>query len=175
MCYEEDVLQECGAFSSFLEKVLKLLSNGHTSDNIMLKKLTTVLILENSFVKISNMCFRRLTMKEFNAKKFCEDLITLRGKESQDKFAQKLNIKRPTLSLLENGKQMPTIDILSLFCDLSGKSTDDYFVESTTDALVYLMGRMEESDKEKVEEMAERIRIKEKYELLAKRGSYVID
>lgn len=114
-------------------------------------------------------------MKEFNAKKFCEDLITLRGKESQDKFAQKLNIKRPTLSLLENGKQMPTIDILSLFCDLSGNSTDDYFVESTTDALVYLMGSMEESDKEKIEEMAERIRIKEKYELLAKRGSYVID
>ena len=50
-------------------------------------------------------------MKEFNAKKFCEDLITLRGKESQDNFAQKLDIKRPTLSLLENGKQMPTIDI----------------------------------------------------------------
>lgn len=114
-------------------------------------------------------------MKEFNVKKFCEDLITLRGKESQDKFAQKLNIKRPTLSLLENGKQMPTIDILSLFCDLSGNSTDNYFVESTTDALVYLMGSMEESDKKKVEEMAERIRIKEKYELLAKRGSYVID
>ena len=114
-------------------------------------------------------------MKEFNAKKFCEDLITLRGKESQDKFSQKLNIKRPTLSLLENGKQLPTIDILSLFCDLAGKSTDDYFVESTSDALVYLMGSMEESDKEKVEEMAERIRIKEKYELLAKRGSYVIN
>ena len=28
---------------------------------------------------------------------------------------------------------------------------------------------------EKIEEMAERIRIKEKYELLAKRGSYVVD
>lgn len=114
-------------------------------------------------------------MKEFNAKKFCEDLIDFRGKESQNKFAAKLNIKRPTLSLLENGKQKPTIDILSLFCDLSGKRTDDYFVESTTDVLVYLMGSMEESDKEKIEEMAERIRIKEKYELLAKRGSYVLD
>ena len=29
--------------------------------------------------------------------------------------------------------------------------------------------------KEKIEEMAERIRIKEKHELLAKRGSYVVD
>ena len=118
---------------------------------------------------------RRLIVKEFNSEKFCKDLITLRGKESQDKFAQKLNIKRPTLSLLENGKQMPTIDILSLFCDLSGNSTDDYFVESTTDALVYLMGSMKESDKVKIEEMIERIQIKEKYELLAKRGSYDID
>lgn len=114
-------------------------------------------------------------MKEFNAEKFCKDLVNLRGKESQDKFAQKLDIKRPTLSLLENGKQMPTIDILSRFCSLSGNSTDEYFVESTTDALVYLMGSLEASDKEKVEEMAERIRIKEKYELLAKRGSYVLD
>ena len=114
-------------------------------------------------------------MKEFDVEKFCKDLITLRGKESQDKFAQKLNVKRPTLSLLENGKQMPTIDILSLFCDLSGNNADNYFVESTTDSLVYLMGSLEETDKIKIGEMAERIRIKEKYELLAKRGSYVID
>jgi DNA-binding XRE family transcriptional regulator len=114
-------------------------------------------------------------MKEFNAEKFCKDLIALRGKESQDTFAKKLDIKRPTLSLLENGKQMPTIDILNKLCNLSGNSTDDYFVDSTTDALVYLMGSLEECDKIKIEEMAERIRIKEKYELLAKRGSYVID
>ena len=79
-------------------------------------------------------------MKEFNAEKFCKDLIAVRGKESQDRFAQKLDIKRPTLSLLENGKQMPTIDILSRFCNLSGNSADEYFVESTTDSLVYIMG-----------------------------------
>ena len=114
-------------------------------------------------------------MKEFNAEKFCKDLIALRGKESQATFAEKLDIKRSSLSLLENGKQMPTIDILSRICNLSGKNTDEYFVESTKDALVYLMGSLEESDKVKIEEMAERIRIKEKYELLAKRGSYVID
>lgn len=114
-------------------------------------------------------------MKEFNAEKFCKDLVALRGKESQDTFAKKLDIKRPTLSLLENGKQMPTIDILSRICNMSGNSTDDYFVDSVTDALVYLMGSLEESDKIKIEEMAERIRIKEKYELLAKRGSYVVD
>ena len=81
-------------------------------------------------------------MKEFNAEKFCKDLIALRGKKSQDAFAQKLGIKRPTLSLLENGRQMPTIDILSRICDLAGNNTDEYFIESTTDALVYLMGSL---------------------------------
>lgn len=114
-------------------------------------------------------------MKEFNAAKFCRDLISLRGRETQDSFAKKLEIKRPTLSLLENGKQVPTIDLLSRICSMNGNNADDYFVESTTDALVYLMGSLEESDKGKIKEMAERIRIKEKYELLAKRGSYDID
>jgi transcriptional regulator with XRE-family HTH domain len=114
-------------------------------------------------------------MKEFDNNKFCNDLIALRGKESQSVFAEKLGVKRSTLSLLENGKQIPTIDILRRICDLSGKSTEEYFITSKTDALVYLMGTLEESDKVKIEEMAERIRIKEKYELLSKRGSYVID
>lgn len=114
-------------------------------------------------------------MKEFNVEKFCNDIVELRGKETQDSFAQKIGIKRPTLSLLENGKQMPTIDILSRICGLSGKSTEEYFFESSADSLVYLMGSLEETDKLKIEEMAERIRIKEKYELLAKRGSYVVD
>lgn len=114
-------------------------------------------------------------MKEFNVEKFCRDLTALRGKEAQVAFAKKLGINRSTLSLLENGKQMPTIDILSRICNLAGKNTDEYFVESTTDALVYLMGSLDESDKVKIEEMAERIRIKEKYELLAKRGVYVVD
>lgn len=114
-------------------------------------------------------------MKEFNIEKFCKDLINLRGKESQQTFAEKLNLNRSTLSLLENGKQLPTIDILNKICNLSGKSTDDYFIESTRDSLVYLMGSLAETDKLKIEEMAERILIKEKYELLAKRSNYVID
>lgn len=50
-----------------------------------------------------------------------------------------------------------------------------YFVEPTTDTLVYLMNSLEEPDKQKIEEMAERIKIKEKYEMLAKRRSYVVD
>lgn len=114
-------------------------------------------------------------MKEFNGEKFCNDIVKLRGKETQDSFAKKIGIKRPTLSLLENGKQMPTIEILSKICGMSGNSTEDYFIEASSDSLVYLMGSLEESDKLKIEQMAERIRIKEKYELLARRECYVID
>lgn len=114
-------------------------------------------------------------MKEFNVKKFCKDLIDLRGDNSQDTFAKEFGINRSTLSLLETGKQMPTIGILSRMCDLSGKNADEYFVESTADTLIYLMGNIEECDRANIEEMAERIRTKEKYELLAKRGKYVSD
>ena len=113
-------------------------------------------------------------MKEFNSEKFCRDLISLRGRESQTTFAEKLKIKRPTLSLLENGKQLPTLDILSRVCELSGKKTDDYFWESRRDSLVFLMGNLDESDKKKVADMVTRISIKEKYELLSKRSPYAV-
>ena len=48
-------------------------------------------------------------MKEFNGEKFCKDIIELRGTDSQSAFAEKLGINRSTLSLLENGKQIPTL------------------------------------------------------------------
>lgn len=142
---------------------------------MLLNNLTKDVDMHNILLKCLTHIYWKIAMKEFNGDKFCKDLIALRGKESQTAFAEKLDIKRSTLSLLENGKQMPTIDILNRICNLSGKNTDEYFMESTTDALVYLMGSLEECDKAKIEEMAERIHIKEKYELLAKRGRYVID
>ena len=65
-------------------------------------------------------------------------------------------------------------------CEMKKKDSqvvdfDGCFVEPTTDTLVYLKNSLEEPDKQKIEEMAERIRIKEKYEMLAKRRSYVVD
>ncbi len=114
-------------------------------------------------------------MKEFNGRKFCEDLIALRGSESQAAFAEKLDINRSTLSLLETGKQIPTIHMLSRVCSISGIGADEYFTDATTDSLIYLMGSLSKADKQKIEEMAERIHIKEKYELLGKRGKNVID
>lgn len=52
-------------------------------------------------------------MKEFNGEKFCKDIIELRGTDSQSAFAEKLGINRSTLSLLENGKQIPTLELLT--------------------------------------------------------------
>ena len=85
--------------------------------------------------------------------------------------AKKMGINRTTLSLLENGKQIPNLENLTCFCNLAKKTTDEYFSEVTRDSLVYLMGSLEEADRIKVEEAMEKIRIKEKYRLLAKRST----
>lgn len=111
-------------------------------------------------------------MKYFNSEKFRQDLVALRGEETQDKFAERLGINRSTLSLLETGKQIPALDLFSRICALGGKKTDNYFTEASADSLLYLMGTLDQADREKLEEMSERIRIKEKYELLAKRGNH---
>lgn len=136
----------------------------------VLEKQTNYLTKAQLFVKIFN-THRRMDMKEFNVAKFCSDLITFRGKETQTTFAKKMGINRTTLSLLENGKQIPTLENLTCFCNLAKKTTDEYFSEVTRDSLVYLMGSLEEADRIKVEEAMEKIRIKEKYRLLAKRST----
>ncbi|MEH2955214.1 helix-turn-helix transcriptional regulator [Candidatus Merdisoma sp. JLR.KK011] len=108
-------------------------------------------------------------MKSFNTEKFCQDLIVLRGNETQVKFSEKLGINRSTLSLLETGKQMPTLEILDKMCGVFGRNPGEYFVESDSDGLIYLMGSLEENDKEKIAVMMDRIKVREKYEALARR------
>jgi transcriptional regulator with XRE-family HTH domain len=108
-------------------------------------------------------------MKTFDSQKFCEDLMYLRGKETQQSFAEKLQINRSTLSLLETGKQIPSLDILNKVCNLGKFQPNDYFKDQNNDAMIYLMGTLVEADKEKVQSMMERIKIKEKYEIIARR------
>ncbi|MCD7837173.1 MAG: helix-turn-helix domain-containing protein [Lachnospiraceae bacterium] len=108
-------------------------------------------------------------MKTFDLQKFCKDLMNLRGKESQQNFAEKLQINRSTLSLLETGKQTPSLDIFNRICNLGEFQPNDYFNDTDNDAMIYLMGTLEEADKEKIMSMMERIKIKEKYEILARR------
>lgn len=108
-------------------------------------------------------------LKEFDSDKFSQDLINLRGEESRDSFAKKLNIDVSTLSLLESGIQVPKVDILKDFCKLSGKDTSNYF-DDTMDSFIYAMASLDKHDRAKFKETLEKISIKEKYEALARRN-----
>lgn len=108
-------------------------------------------------------------MKTFNNEKFCNDLLKLRENSTQVNLAERLGINRSTLSLLESGKQIPSLDIFNAVCNLGNYEPNDYFMEHNDDALIYLMGKLEESDKEKINEMIEIIKIKEKYSMLSRR------
>ncbi|MDF2801515.1 MAG: helix-turn-helix protein [Anaerocolumna sp.] len=108
-------------------------------------------------------------MKSFNLEKFCSDLVSLRGKKTQAVFAEELNMNRSTLSLLESGKQIPSLEILNKVCGLGSVQPNDYFLEDLKDGLLSLMGTLDDNDKEKIDEMMERISIKEKYEMLSRR------
>lgn len=110
-------------------------------------------------------------MKEFNVKKFCDDLTKLRGKETQQRFAERLGINRSTLSLLETGKQIPSLEMLNKICNLGNYEPNDYFQEVNNDALIFLMGKLEQEDRTKVDAMMQRIKIKEKYDMLARRSA----
>ncbi|MGN1405392.1 MAG: helix-turn-helix transcriptional regulator [Erysipelotrichaceae bacterium] len=112
-------------------------------------------------------------MKEFNSEKFCKDLIETRGKMSQVEFAQKIGVKRSTLSLLENGRQIPNIEILSCLCSINNKSIDEYFREIGDDVLVYFMGSLEEADRNIFNSVIEKIRIRERYKQLSERAKDV--
>lgn len=109
-------------------------------------------------------------MKQFNNEKFRQDLLTLRGEETQAVFAAKLQINRSTLSLLETGKQIPDLTLFSKICELGGFIADSYFDDYKNDPLVYFMGVLEnKNDIVKIQQMSEKIRIQEKYEVIARR------
>jgi len=110
-------------------------------------------------------------MKSFNLTKFCEDLIELRKDATQTNFAKALGINRSTLSLLETGKQIPSLDILTKVCNLGNFQANNYFLKSENDGLIYLMGTLQDNDRDKIKEMMENIKIKEKYAMLSRRCS----
>lgn len=108
-------------------------------------------------------------MKTFNLEKFCLDLVSLRKRTTQVKVAELLGINRSTLSLLEKGKQTPSLDILSKVCELGKFNANEYFIDNENDGLLYLMGSLEEKDREKISVMMDVIKIKEKYAMLSRR------
>ena len=109
-------------------------------------------------------------MKAFNLEKFRKDLVGLHHDSTQAKLAQRLEINRSTLSLLETGKQIPSLEILTKVCDLGNFNADEYFDDYENDGLVYLMGTIQdEKDREKIKGMMENIKVKEKYAMLSRR------
>jgi transcriptional regulator with XRE-family HTH domain len=111
-------------------------------------------------------------MKAFNLEKFRKDLIGIRQDSTQAKIAQKLGINRSSLSLLETGKQIPSLEILTKVCKLGNFHADEYFDDFENDGLVYLMGTLQDNtDREKIKEMMDNIKIKEKYAILSRRCS----
>ena len=108
-------------------------------------------------------------MKIFNRDIFTRDLINLRIKESKDNFIKKLNIDN-ILYQLKNESYTPTLDILKELCEINGKSTSDYFNDSV-DTMCYIIDSLDnQHDKDKFKEAIERINIREKYEILARRN-----
>lgn len=116
-----------------------------------------------------NVCLEENAMKTFNTRKFCHQLISLRADKTQQAFADEIGINRSTLSLLETGKQLPTLEILNKICDFSKMIIDEFFIENENDGLIYLMGNMDESDRKKIGTMIEKIHTREKYSVLARR------
>lgn len=108
-------------------------------------------------------------MKSFNFVLFSERLREVRGKTSQDIFARELGVNRSTLSLLENGKQYPTVEQLNYICEKVQVNTDYFFMEAETeDKLVLLMGMLDEEDKDEFERVLERHKVKMTYRALQK-------
>ena len=76
-------------------------------------------------------------MKTFMKEKFREDLMVLRGKDTQEEFSQ------------------------------------NFETDVNYDNVSYLLSKLDPVDREKFKEMLERMNIVNKYELLARRSSYV--
>jgi len=107
--------------------------------------------------------------RTFRTDLFQQTLINLRGDKSQEEFAPILNINRASLSLYENGKQLPTVDFLSTVSQMANKSLDNFFEENEQNGLVYLCGNFADADKEKFYILRDIIRIKDKYKALERR------
>jgi len=108
-------------------------------------------------------------LANFNKELFTQKLKEFRGSRSQNDVADELNIKRPTLSLLENGKQLPTLEILTKICSKVDMSIDSFFIKEEQNPVLLMMGQLRESDQPKLNNVMERIKIREKYIAIGKR------
>lgn len=100
---------------------------------------------------------------------FALKLKDLRGPRSQSDLGDELDINRATVSLMENSKQLPTLELLQRVCDKSNMAIDDFFIKEAQNPMLLMMGQLRESDKPKLTAVIVRIKIREKYIAISKR------
>lgn len=110
-----------------------------------------------------------MSIIKFNSEKFSVDLKGYRANRSQQEIADELGIHRSTLSQLENGKLIPSLENLRVFCEKTNKKFDSYFLREEQDPVLLMMGKMKGSDKENLMEVLNRISIRQKYIAINKR------
>lgn len=105
----------------------------------------------------------------FDKELFALKLKDLRGSRSQSDLGAELDINRATVSLMENVKQLPTLELLQKVCDKLNMAIDDFFIKEAQNPMLLMMGQLRESDKPKLTAVIGRIKIREKYIAISKR------
>jgi transcriptional regulator with XRE-family HTH domain len=107
----------------------------------------------------------------FDKELLANELKTFRRENGlhQNELAEKLGLNRSTVSFFENQKQLPSTEVLNRICDLLGKPAEYFFVQEKEDPVVFMMGKMDESDKDTLAKVIERIKVRKKYISLIKR------
>lgn len=92
-----------------------------------------------------------------------------RGNRSQNQIADELMINRATVSLLENGKQVPSLQILQRFCSYAKMSPNSFFAKEDDSNRNIMTFNLNGEDNSKLLNVLKRIEIREKYVLLHRR------
>lgn len=106
---------------------------------------------------------------QFDKSKFMRALTDFRGTRKQEEIAKELSTNRSTISLLENGKQIPSLEIIRKFCEKTELDLGAFFIKEETDPILMMMGELRDSDKSKLEKVFRRIGVREKYIAISKR------
>lgn len=105
----------------------------------------------------------------FDQDLFVKKLKDFRGERKQDEVAILLDISRPTLSNLENRKQVPNVGMLLKICDKLDINPKDLFCQEEQSPVVMMMGQLKADDKQNFSKVMDRIAIRQKYFAIAKR------
>ena len=111
-------------------------------------------------------------MRVFELDKFNKDLVDISKRIGIDRLMELLGIDENTYILLEEGRQIPSGEILERLCRIRETEKRNYFKDINEKNVMYELDendfkKFEDMDFKKFEDMLEVIRIKEKYEKLS--------